>query len=68
MLRSEQEQTEQKSFPVRYMVTNGLFSYRVIDTCVWVGEVVCKTGSLGSAHMIAKALNEAEGYVYPSTY
>lgn len=55
---------EQKSFPVRYMVVYAWFGWKVIDTCMYVGEEVCKTSSLPNAHRIAKLLNESEGYEY----
>ena len=52
--------------PVRYMVVDAWFGWKVVDTGAYVGEVVCKTCSLLYAHRIARALNESEGYTYVS--
>lgn len=57
----------QKSFPVRYMVTECVLwpYYAVRDTSLeGQGKIIAKAVTLESAHIISKLLNESEGYVY----
>jgi len=58
---------EQKSFPVRYVVTDArLWPYFSIRDTSLEGnnKIIAKVDSLYDAHRIAKLLNESEGYVY----
>lgn len=62
--------TEQKSFPVRYMVVPMQFVGRtdcckILDTLE--GGTVCRFVKPVWAHLIAQLLNEAEGYRYGDT-
>lgn len=60
---------EQKSFPVKYMVQ----PRKIFDGFIVVNtycsddsmNVMCRCKYVIDAHRIAKALNNAEGYVYP---
>jgi hypothetical protein len=58
---------EQKSYPVRYMPVqkfddDGWLVYKILDTLVDDVAAICYSPK--TAHLIAKVLNEAEGYVY----
>ena len=56
-----------KSFPVKYMVIQGVFLsdvYHIQNTSSEGQELVACSMSLPVAHKICKFLNESEGYRY----
>lgn len=53
------------SFPVRYMVVNGWFWMKIIDTSFeGEGRTIGRFLDFGWAHHVAALLNENEGYRY----